>query len=262
MLLLPTFRSLTRVALALSAALGSVFLVTHCGSEENLPIDSSFGGGNKPPVKSDASVGNTSGGGEMSHINDDPNFDPTADGGYWAGYDAGDAGYLADGGPNGGPEVYKDYGHCPEVKPKAFQLDTNANEATIYGADFEPAIEGTINRVNYLTTTPVPVSYLGPFFPLGFIFEPPLPPGTPGVQTWPFFRCKRCLFVPTGDEKKMFISIGGMLLMSPEPNPRSGRIVARMDLVVLIEAEKIGPVFLPVRGGRCLRIRSAPISVL
>lgn len=254
-------RPLAHTMLAASAALSCLFAVTHCGSEDSTIINPAFGGGGQPTAP-DSSVQNTSGGGEMSDINSDPNFDPLADGGYWADYDGGDGGYLPDGAPNGGPEVYHNYGSCPEVKLKPFQLDDNRSEATTYGADFEPPIEGTLNRINYLTTTPQPISYLGPIFPLGFIEPPLLPPGTPAVATMPFFRCKRCLFAGTGDENKMFIAVGGILLMSPVPNPRSGKIQARIDLAVLVEAEKVGPVFLPMRGGRCFRIRSAPLSVL
>lgn len=260
MLLRASFRSLARCALAASAALSLLFAVTHCDSDENIPVDTPFGNGASSSGGARDAIANTSGGSGTSGINDDPNFDPTADGGYWSGYDAGDAGYLADGAPNGGPDVYKDYGHCPLVKPGAFQLDDNRSEATTYGADFTPEVPGTVNRLNLLLASSVPFSYLGPFFPLGF-WEPPLPPGTPKVDTFPFFRCKRCVFAATGDENKIFMAIGGMLVMSPAPDPRSGKTFARIDLAVLVEAQKAGSFYAPIPGGRCLRVLTAPINV-
>ena len=270
--------SLLRSTVLVAGCLPLALALLDCDKDEFEPLDIPFGsgGGDGGGAHADGTVPSSSGSSGSADggtpppsdnpyagdgINDDPNFDPTADGGYWSTYDAGDAGYLEDGAVNGGPEVYKDYGHCPLVKVAAFQLDGNPEEATVYGADFTPEVPGTVNRLNVLLASNVPFSYFGPFFPLGFIDPPWLDPVTPKVDTFPFPTCKRCVFAATGDPDTEFVAIGGMLSMAPLPNPRSGRISARLDLAVLIEARKVGTYFYPVPSPRCIRVLTAPIIV-
>lgn len=256
--------ALARPLLVAAVGLGLVFGIAHCDSDENIPYDSSFGSGQGGGGQRDASTNNTSGGGEYNgNPNGDPNFDPTADGGYWSSYDAGEDG-VDDAGVNGGPEIYGTMAHCPLIKAGRFQMDVKDDKATIYGADTTPAVAGTVNRINYLTATSVPISFLGPFFPLGFR-DPPrlltLGVPVPRVETFPFMACKRCLFMATGEPNEMFIAIGGMLVTSPIPDPRSGRIQARADLVVLVQSKMNGNKYVPIPGGRCLRVLTLPISV-
>ena len=258
-----SLRPLARPLLVASVGLGLVFGITHCDSDENVPIDSAFGAGNGQGGGQRDATANTSGGGYNDNPNGDPDFDPTADGGYWSDYDAGEDGYD-DAGVNGGPDVYGTMAHCPLIKAGRFSLDVKDDKATIYGADTTPAVAGTVNRINYLTATNVPISFLGPFFPLGFR-DPPrlLTPGVtiPRVETFPFFDCKRCLYMATGDTDKIFMAIGGMLVTSPIPAPKSGRIQARADFVVLVESSKSGNKYRPIPGGRCIRLLTVPISV-
>lgn len=258
-----------RPILILAASLGLAFVALHCGnSEDSVPVGSQFGQGGSSSGGAyrfpDAGGGGTSGSGTTSGSPDD-GFDPLADGGYWSDYDAGADGVLEDGGINGGPELYGLFPSCPVVKVASFTLDTKTSEAAAYGADFTPSLEGTTNRINLIVASPVPFSFLGPFFPLGFrdpprIFDPAHL--LPAVGTYPFPTCKRCLSVPTGEKDTEFIAIGGMLTIAPTGNPMSGSIVARADLVVLVEATQLGGGnYRPIPGGKCIRVLTAPIVV-
>lgn len=247
------------------------FAVVHCDREENnVPIATRFGtsgGSSSGGVKFDAAGGGGSSGTNEPGPGDDPGFDPLADGGIWSGYDAGEEGNtLPDGGKNGGPNVYQDYGSCPEVKVEAFVTDNSGGDTATYGAPYTPGVPGTFGRINLLIATDTRISYLGPFFPLGFIDPPGLVPPASNlkVETFPFFgKCKRCLWVPTGEgEDTAFVAIGGMLVIGPSPSPTSGKINARVDLVVLLESKKgFGDFFWPIDNPRCMRVRSAPIVV-
>ena len=265
------------LALALLAAIPLALAATHCDrEEESVPLDSQFGDGTSRPRpgrdggavggSSGNDAGSSSGGGASSggaeeYPNDDPDFDPLADGGYWdSRYDAGADGYLADGGLNGGPGVWNKYGQCPIVKPSRFSLDGQTDEAAVYGADFSPTLDGTVSRINLLVAESLPFSYLGPFFPLGFLDPPLLPSELPKVSTFPFPGCKRCVFIGTGAEETQFIAIGGMLIMAPAPNPKNGSINARIDLAVLVEAKRSSSGwYVPTLPLKCIRVRSAPI---
>lgn len=264
----PFGSSSLRSAGLLSGAIVLAFAAAHCGRDEkSVPVGNDFGNGGRSSsggVKFEAGVGN--GGGSSGDPGpgpgDDPNFDPTADGGYWSGYDAGEDNFLEDGGLNGGPQVYASYSGCQDLKVSSFVSEIVQDGTATYGADFTPAVEGTLGRINLIMAASEPISYLGPFFPLGFIDPNPFPPGLPPkVATFPFFKCKRCFFVPI-DDQNAFVAVGGMLLYAPSPDARSGKINARVDLAVLVESRKgPGDIFFPVQNARCLRVRSASIVV-
>lgn len=256
-------------ALVFAASSALALAALHCGSEESVPLYGQFGRGGSSSgdsggsVVSDAGGGGTSGG--ASSGSPDDGFDPLADGGYWSDYDAGEDGVTEDGGLNGGPGVYARYPSCPVVKIDAFQLDVKTGEAAAYGASYTPSIEGTTDRISLIVASAQPLSYLGPFFPLGFRDPPRVLDPSNGlliVGTYPFPGCKRCLSVSTGESDTALIAIGGMLSIAPVGNPMSGSIAARVDLAVLVEASKAGGGnFRPIPGGRCMRVLTAPIVV-